>query len=61
MGIESDREILEHIVYNLKDIQVGAACGVLYCVFLCVCLRSVWSCASFFLPQKGLGAESAGR
>jgi len=22
MGIESDREILEHIVYNLKDIQV---------------------------------------
>ena len=23
MGIESDREILEHIVYNLKDIQVA--------------------------------------
>lgn len=22
LGIESDREILEHIVYNLKDIQV---------------------------------------
>ncbi len=24
LGIESDREILEHIVYNLKDIQVDA-------------------------------------